>query len=95
MSKICSCGQSNPVVKHCSAAAACRSMAGYGFKGKFKLVSATPLVTGVTASAPPSVAGWFTSLPTGMSLHLESWLWRHQLSCEAVACMQALVRQDC
>ena len=46
MSKFRSCGQSNPVVKHCSAAAACRSMAGYGFKGKFKLISATPLVNG-------------------------------------------------
>ena len=42
MSKIRSCGQSNPVVKHCSAAAACRGMAGYGFKDRFKLIQATP-----------------------------------------------------
>ena len=46
MSKMRSCGQSNTVVKHCSAAAACRSMAGYGFKGRFKLISAAPLVNG-------------------------------------------------
>ena len=46
MSKIRSCGQSKPVVKHCSAAAACRGMAGYGLKDIFKLIQATPLVNG-------------------------------------------------
>ena len=46
MTKFRSCGQSNTVVKHCSAAAACRRMAGYGIEGRFKLISAAPLVNG-------------------------------------------------
>ena len=45
-SRIRSYGQSNPVIKLCSAAAACRGMAGNNFNEKFKLIQATPLVNG-------------------------------------------------